>query len=128
MVLLQCNHISCPLVGQLISELKQKYKNMKPYNELKVGDLFVIPKRIEFWSIALQETIIGTRDIVIKITNTCIPENNVVFGIIELVFHNFELAVLMKDEIAKSYIDKKNGEIEINYTKLKDYNINSLYF
>jgi hypothetical protein len=116
------------MAGQLILELKQKFKNMKPYNELKVGDLFVISKGIEFWSIALQENVISTRDIVIKITNTCIPENNFVFGIIQLVFQNFELAALMGNEIAKGYVDKKNGEIEINYSKLKEYNKNSLYF
>ena len=101
---------------------------MKPYNELKVGDLFVIPNGIEFFSIGIQESVISTRDIVIKITNTCVPENNVVFGAIQLVFQNHALAGLVGNEKARGYFDKVNGEIEINYTKLKDYNINSLYF
>ena len=64
---------------------------MKPYNELKVGDLFVIPNGIEFFSIGIQESVISTRDIVIKITNTCVPENNVVFGAIQLIFQNHAL-------------------------------------
>ena len=101
---------------------------MKPYNELKVGDLFVIPNGIEFFSIGIQESVISTRDIVIKITNTCVPENNVVFGAIQLVFQNHALAGLVGNEKARGYFDKVNGEIEINYTTLKDYNINSLYF
>ena len=101
---------------------------MKPYNELKVGDLFVIPNGIEFFSIGIQESVISTRDIVIKITNTCIPENNVVFGAIQLVFQNHALAGLVGNEKARGYFDKVNGEICINYNKLIEYNINSLYF
>ena len=101
---------------------------MKPYNELKVGDLFVIPNGIEFFSITLQENVIATRDIVIKITNTCIPENNFVFGMIQLVFQNLALSQLMGNEIARGYSDKKNGEIEINYPKLKEYVAKLLYF
>ena len=101
---------------------------MKPYNELKVGDLFVIPNGIEFFSIGIQESVISTRDIVIKITNTCVPENNVVFGAIQLVFQNHALAGLVGNEKARGYFDKVNGEIAINYNKLMKYNIKSLYF
>jgi hypothetical protein len=101
---------------------------MKPYNELKVGDLFVIPNGIEFFSITLQENVIATRDIVIKITNTCVPENNFVFGMIQLVFQNHALAELVEYEKARGYFDKVNGEIAINYNKLMKYNIKSLYF
>ena len=101
---------------------------MKPYNELKVGDLFVIPNGIEFFSIALQENVIATRDIVIKITNTCVPENNIVFGTIQLVLHNLELSMLIGTEKARGYVNKTHGDIEILYSKLIKYDIKCLYF
>ncbi len=110
------------MAGLLIFGLKQKFKNMKKYNEIKVGDLFIIPKGTEFWSIALQETIIVTRNIVIKITNTCVPANDYVFGTIQLVFQNFELAALIGTEKAKGYVDKAHGDIGITYSKLIEYN------
>ena len=46
---------------------------MKLYTQIEIGDLAIIPKGTEFWSIALQETIIPTRDLVIKISNICTP-------------------------------------------------------
>jgi|ERR1035437_1373372 hypothetical protein len=98
---------------------------MKRYNEIKAGDLFIIPKGTEFWSIALQETVIGTRDIVIKITNTCVPENNYVFGNIQIVIHNHELAAFIGIEKAKSFLNTKNGDIGIGYSTLIEYNKNN---
>jgi len=102
---------------------------MKPYNKIKIGDLFVIPDGTEIWSVTLQEKVITTRDIVIKITNTCIPENNYLFGIIQIIFNNHELAALIGASKARGFADKTNGEIGVLYDKLIDYNVlNSLYF
>lgn len=97
---------------------------MKRYNEIKVGDLYIIPKGTEFWSIVLQENIVGTRDIVIKITNTCIPENGYVFGNIQIVLDNLQLAAFIGREKAKSFLDRKNGDIGIDYSTVIKYNKN----
>jgi hypothetical protein len=94
---------------------------MKPYKDIEVGDLAVIPKGTEFWSIALQEEIIPTRDIVIKITNTCYGNEGYVFGNIQLVFKNLALAQYIGLEKARGYMDQAHGDIGIGYDKLKDY-------
>ena len=96
---------------------------MKKYSELEVGDFFVIPSGTQFFSIALQENVISTRDMLIKITNTCVPENNYVFGIIQLIFHNPQLTAIFGSEDARGYSDKAHGDIGIGYDKLIDYNI-----
>ena len=94
---------------------------MKKYNEINAGDIFIIPKGTKFWSIALQETIIGTRDIVIKVTNTCVPENNYIFGKIQIIFKNLELAAFIGKEKARGYVDNANCEIGVGYSELKEY-------
>ena len=94
------------------------------YNKINVGGLFIVPKGSEFWSIALQETVISTRDIIIKITNTCVPENHYVFGNIQLILENIALAAFIGREKAKSFLDTKNGDIGISHSPLIEYNKN----
>lgn len=53
---------------------------MKSYKNVKIGDMFVISKGTEFFSISLQESLIATRDIVIKVTHKCVPVNYIIFG------------------------------------------------
>jgi hypothetical protein len=96
---------------------------MKLYSEIEIGDITVIPKGTEFWSIALQEMIIPTRDLVIKITNTCM-DTGYIFGNIQVVFRNNDLARYIGLEKARGYMNQAHGDIGIQYDKLKDYLIN----
>ena len=96
---------------------------MKLYKEIEIGDTYLIPKGTEFWSIALQEMIIPTRDLVIKITNRCSGGvfRNYVFGNIQVVFHNNALAGYIGKKQARGYANRTHGEIGIQYDKLMKY-------
>ena len=83
----------------------------------ETGDIAVIPEGTEFWSIALQELVVSTRAIVIKITSICM-DTEYVYGNIQIVFKNLALASIIGLKQARGYNDKTNGEICIQYENL----------
>lgn len=90
---------------------------MDSYSDIKAGGKYKLPKGESFWSIALQETVMSTRDMVIKVDATT-HSGDSVFGKIQIVFENYPLRFLIGDA-AIGYADKPHGEIEINYKQLK---------
>ena len=90
--------------------------------KIEVGDKLVIPKGVEFFSISLQESVIFTRDLVIKVTNIYSSEidPDLIFGTIQMVFNRMELGT--------SYLDKVNGEIDIRSEKLEELDPHKLYY
>ena len=90
---------------------------MDSYDEIVVGNKYKLPKGESFWSIALQETVISNRDMVIKVDATTYNKD-LVFGKLQVVFENYPLRFLMGDA-AIGYSDKTNGEIQVNYKQLE---------
>lgn len=90
---------------------------MDSYSDIKAGERYKLPKGEIFWSIALQENVMSTRDMVIKVDATTFSED-AVFGKIQVVFENFPLRFFLGDA-AIGYADKPHGEIEVNYKQLK---------
>ncbi len=90
---------------------------MDSYDEIKIGQKYILPKGESFFSIAMQEKVISTRDIVVKITNTVFDKESL-FGKLQVVFENYPLRFLIGDA-AIGYSDKTNGEISFNYKQLK---------
>lgn len=89
---------------------------MKSYNDVAIGELFIVPRGTEFWSIGLQESIISTTDLVIKVSNKTYF-GDWIFGNIQVVFQNQALTYACGEDM-RGYVDKKNGEIELTYSKL----------
>jgi hypothetical protein len=90
---------------------------MDSYSDIKAGQKYKLPKGESFWSIALQETVVSTRDLIIKVDATTHSED-AVFGKIQIVFENFPLRFFIGDA-AIGYVDKVHGEIEVDYKQLK---------
>jgi len=81
---------------------------------MKVGEYRIIPKGTEIWSISLQETISFKNDIIVKITNTIIDNDEYCFGILQLKLFGNGI-------FPASLVDKTNGNIGFNYKKTKKY-------
>lgn len=90
---------------------------MDSYSEIKIGQKYVLPKGEPFFSIAMQEKVISTRDIVVEITNT-VFDKETLFGDMTTVMRNFALEFFIGDS-ATVYYKKNNGEISFNYKQLK---------
>lgn len=92
---------------------------MKNYNDVAIAERFIVPRGTEFWSIGLQENIISTNDLVIKITNKTYF-GDWIFGNIQVVFQNQALTYATGEDM-RGYADKVNGEIGLTYSKLIEY-------
>lgn len=83
---------------------------------MNIGQIYIIPANTRFWSIALQESVMVDRDLFVKLTNTCY-NSDLIFGALQHKIFNLDISFLMKKDMS-SYIDRHNGEIEINKNKL----------
>lgn len=90
---------------------------MDKYEDIKIGEKYLLPKGETIWLTALQETFITNKDMIIKITHTTFDKNSV-FGIIQIVFHNYPLQFFMGDA-AITYTDKTHGEVHLTFKQLQ---------
>jgi hypothetical protein len=90
---------------------------MDSYDEIVIGDKYKLPKGESFWSIALQETVISNRDMVIKVDHTTYNKD-LVFGKLQVVFENYPLRFMIGDA-AIGYSDKAHGDVHVSYKQLK---------
>jgi hypothetical protein len=90
---------------------------MDSYDEIVIGDKYKLPKGEYFWSIALQETVISNRDMVIKVDATTYNKD-LVFGKLQVVFENYPLRFVLGDA-AIGYSDKTHGDVHVSYKQLK---------
>jgi len=67
---------------------KYNNKNIKKNNNM-IGELRIIPKGVKVWSTVLKTNISFYDDMIVEITNTCIGNDNVVFGKLKIrMFHS----------------------------------------
>ena len=90
---------------------------MDSYDEIKIGQKYILPKGESFFSIAIQEKVISTRDIVVEVKHT-VFDKETLFGDMITVVRNFPLEFFIGDS-ATTYYTKNNGEISFNYKQLK---------
>jgi len=80
----------------------------------KIDKLRLIPKNTKVYSIALQENIFFEKDMIVKITNEVLDNDNYVFGKLQLeLFKN----------MLPTCIDKANGDVSFNYDDTKHYSL-----
>ena len=91
---------------------------MESYKDIIVGDKYILPKGQEFFSIALQENVISTRDLIILATNKVAVGDDGVFGNIQIKFENYPMRFLIGDA-AIGYSNKVHGDITVSYKQLK---------
>ena len=81
---------------------------------MKIGELRLIPKNTPIWSIALQEVVRFDKDMVVRITNTCVDNSTYFYGTLQLVL--FEWAI-------PGIGDKANGDVGLTYDKTLPYEL-----
>jgi len=87
---------------------------------MEVNKLYTLKANTEVFSIALQENIRISRDVIIKITNTIIDDDNYAFATIQMKFLNLCLSYTTGVDMS-SFVDKTNGEICVPTQNLVEY-------
>ena len=87
-----------------------------------VGKYYTLPANTEVFSISLQSRIKFCDDVIVKITNTMIGNDDYVFGNIQLKFDNLQLSFVAGKDMS-SLVDKANGELTLNLKDLIDKSI-----
>jgi hypothetical protein len=85
-----------------------------------INEYYTLKAGSEVFSIALQESVKFTRDVVVKITDSAVS-NGFVFGNVQLKFENIALSAASGQNMS-SYVDKANGDISLNFSDLKKLN------
>ena len=84
-----------------------------------IDKLYTLPKGTEFWLIPLQENVIFTRDMIVKLTNTCYGSDYVFCNI--QIKHDGSILQFFTGKDMTTFSDKTNGEIGISKSKLIKY-------
>lgn len=81
-----------------------------------INEKYILPAGVEVFSIALQETIVFKRDVIVKVTNT-VSNTTHLFAVLQFRILNSSLSDICGKDMS-SYFDKINGGISVDSNKL----------
>jgi hypothetical protein len=85
-----------------------------------MDEIYILKAGTEVFSIALQENVKFCEDVIVKITNTILGNDDYVFAKLQLHVKNWDLSFAAGKNMS-SFIDKTNGDIGLLKTVLIKY-------